>query len=102
MPRPKRPDCRNHLPPFVRRFRHDPVQHARAEVSSIQNDVDDEHETDDGVPSRDHAIASLCGVMTACWSGPLAISRPVSPRKSGQRTKYRPKNQITVNVASAV
>src|SRR6266536_6470469 len=89
MPRPQRSNRRDNLATFVRRLRNNPVQHAGAEVTSVQNDVDDQHETNDGVPYGDHTgTASLGSTTTVVLSsGPLAISRPVRPRKSRPSTK---------------
>src|SRR5205807_2498471 len=82
-----------------------PVQHASAEVTSVQNDVDDQHETNDSVPDSNHTnTASRSGseiiVATVRSFGPFPISRPVRPRKSRPITKYNPVNPIRVKIAS--
>src|SRR5207302_5755820 len=89
MPRPQRSNRRYNLPTFDRRLRNNPLQHAGAEVTSVQNNVDDEHEINEGVPDSDHTSTASPGSTTTVVlsSGPLAISRPVRPRKSRPSTK---------------
>src|SRR6478672_3786173 len=60
MPCPERPDRSDDLSAFFRSLGHKPVKHSCAKVPSIQNDVDNQHEANDGVPGCDHAgTASL-------------------------------------------
>src|SRR5437764_2711081 len=75
MPRPQRSNRRYNLPTFARRLRNNPLQHAGAEVTSVQNNVDDEHETNEGVPDSDHTSTASPGSTTTVVlsSGPLAI-----------------------------
>src|SRR5213594_1206127 len=84
MPCPQRPDRSNDLSAFFRSLGDKPLQHSGAEVPAVQNNVDNQHEADDGVPDSDHTSTASRGSTVAVTfsSGPLAISRPVRPRKS--------------------
>src|SRR5439155_27263850 len=92
MPRPQRSNRRDNLATFVRRLRNNPVQHAGAEVTSVQNDVYDQHETNDGVPYGEHTGTAYLWSTIAVVScpGPCAIWRAVRARKSWPRTKSSP------------
>src|SRR6266446_7910294 len=98
MPRPKRSDRRDNLPPFLRCFGDKPVQHSRAEIAPVQNDVDDKHQADNGVPCGDHGSAPSLPLATNSSSGPWPISRPTRKRNSKPSTKYNPVNPISVKI----
>src|SRR5215469_14976979 len=61
MPRPERADRCNDLPPFLGCSGDKPMQHPSAEITPVQDYVDDEHKTDYGVPCRDHTERSFLG-----------------------------------------
>src|SRR5258705_8582351 len=87
VPRPQRPDRRNHLPPLLGRSSDKPVEHSSTEIASIQGHVDDEHQADNAVPRCDHTSDSSPRLATTSSSGPWAISRPTRKRKSRPSTK---------------
>src|SRR5262249_26529369 len=94
MPGPKRPDRRNDLPPLLRRFSDQPVEHSGAEITPVQCHINDEHQADNAVPCRDHTDTSCPRLATttswlasASSSGPRPISRPTRKRKSRPSTK---------------
>src|SRR6266404_9703547 len=105
MPCTQRPDRSDDLSAFFRSLGDKPLKHSGAKISTIQNDVDDQHEADGRIPNRDHTNTASCSdseiiVTTAGSFGPFPISRPVRPRKSRPITKYNPVNPIRVKIAS--
>src|ERR1700761_9114066 len=65
MPRPKRADCRNDLPPLLGGPGDDPVEHSSAKIAPVERHIGGEHEADDDIPHRDHTKRSSYRPTTA-------------------------------------
>src|SRR5580700_2370991 len=85
VPRPQRPDRGNHLPSLIGRSCHKSLQHSGAKIPPIQHHIEDKHETDDGVPCRNHTndsfpLTGSCSAPRTPSSGRSATSSPSGPR----------------------
>src|SRR5262245_18691454 len=99
MPRPQRTDRRYHLPPLLRRFGYEPMEHASAKVPSVERHIGDEHETDNGKPDGDHRELLFNSPVTlsrAGTAGSPSLLWPLPPSTSfSERRASRPRTMTS-------